>query len=117
MGMERNPYQHSSLLKNLHAKLDPRRFNGISPQIGAAVGYILSASYGLPVIEELTVVYDGSVIGKTQASGKPVMLGQYDEVVSTWKYLLSKAGLTTMEWMVAESRFAARVGYVFEPLN
>jgi hypothetical protein len=116
-GMERNPYQYSSLLKNLHSKLDPRRFYGMTPQMSAAIGYIVGANYGLPVIEEVTVVYDGSILGRAQGSRKPVLLGQYHEFVRAWKYLLSVAGLTSLEWMAAESRFAARVGYVFEPLN
>jgi hypothetical protein len=118
-GMEQSPFQYSSLLKNLHTKLDPRRFYfaWITPQMSAFIGYVLGVNYGIPTVEEVVVVYDGAIIGRTHGSGKPVMLGHYDEFVRAWKYLLSVAGLTFLEWMAAESRFAARVGYVFEPPN
>jgi hypothetical protein len=114
---EENPYHFSSVLKSLHSKLDPRRFS-ISPEMGAAIGCILGANYGFfPAVEAITVVYDGSVLGKVQRSRKTILIGKYDDVVRQWKYLVSVSRLTTLEWMAAESRFAAKVGYVFEQLN
>ena len=115
---EENPYHLSTVLKNLHGKLDPRRFRWLSPEMSAAIGCILGANYGFfPAIEEITVVYDGTVLGKGQGSRKAILIGKYDDVVRCWKYLLSVTKLTTLEWMAAESRFAVKVGYVFEPLN
>jgi hypothetical protein len=82
------------------------------------VSHILGTNYGFfPSIEEITVVYDGSVLGKPRASRKTIRIGKYEDVVRQWKYLLSTSRLTTLEWMAAESRFAAKVGYVFDPLN
>jgi hypothetical protein len=115
---QENPYHLSSVLKSLHTKLDPRRFHWLHPQMSAAIGCILDANYGFfPSIEEMTVVYDGTVLGRARGSRKPILIGKYDDVVRVWKYLLSVTKLTTLEWMAAESRFAAKVGYVFEQLN
>ena len=114
---EENPYHLSSVLKSLHVKLDPRRF-ALTPEMGAVIGCILGANYGFFLtIEEITVVYDGTVIGRARGSRKPIFVGKYDDVVRRWKYLLSVSKLTTLEWLAAESRFASKVGYVFEPQN
>jgi len=114
---EENPYHFSSVLKSLHVKLDPRRFS-IDPEMGAAIGCVLGASYGyFPAIEAITVVYDGTVLGQARGSKKTIWIGKYDDVVRRWKYLLAVSRLTPLEWMAAESRFAAKVGYVFDPLN
>lgn len=67
---EENPYHFSSVLKSLHTKLDPRRFS-LTPEMGAAIGYILGANYGFfPNVEAITVVYDGTVLGKPRGSPK-----------------------------------------------
>lgn len=116
--MSENPFHLSSVLKSLHGKLDPRRFHWITPELSAAIGCILDVNYGsFPALEAITVVYDGSVLGKARGSRRTILIGKYDEVVRRWKYLLSVSRLTTLEWIAAESRFAAKVGYVFEPLN
>jgi len=113
-----NPYHLSSVLKSLHSKLDPRRFSWLTPEMSAAIGCILGANYGFfPSVEEITVVYDGTILGKAQGSRKTLLIGKYDDVVRLWKYLLAVTKLTTLEWMAAESRFAAKVGYVFDPQN
>jgi len=107
-----------SVLKSLHIKPDPRRFHPITPELRAAIGCILDANYGfVPAIEAITVVYDGTVLGKAQGSPKTILIGSYVDLVAWWKYLLSVSELTALEWMAAESRFAAKVGYVFEPRN
>jgi len=46
-----------------------------------------------------------------------MILGQYDELVRGWKYLLSSAKLTRFELMFAEALFARKIGYWFEKRN
>jgi hypothetical protein len=119
MGMEPTKwaYKSSTLHADLHRKLDPRRFHWISPTMSAIVGYILGVPFGIPVIEEIVVVYDGAIVARPQGSTKTQIIGQYDDLVSGWKCLLSSAGLTTLEWITAEGLFATKVGYVFDALN
>ena len=107
-------YKSSTLLADLHNKLDPRRFHWITPTFSGIVGFVLGVNYGIPVIEEVVVVYDGAVVARPQGSRKTSIIGQYDDLVRSWKYLLSSAGLTVPEWMAAEALFATRIGYLFE---
>jgi len=110
-------YKSSTLRADLQRKLDPRRFHWITPTMSGIVGYILGVPFGIPVIEEIVVVYDGAIVAKPQGSVKTPIIGKYDDLVSGWKFLLSSAGLTTLEWITAESLFAQKIGYVFEALN
>jgi hypothetical protein len=118
MGMseaqEKWAYRSSTLHTDLQRKLDPRKFYWISPTMSGIVGFILGVQFGIPVIEEVVVVYDGAIIARPRGSAKTTLIGQYDDLVRSWKYLLSSAGLTVPEWMAAESLFATRVGYLFE---
>jgi hypothetical protein len=121
MGMSEAPkkwvYRSSTLHADLRRKLDPRRFHWITPTMSAVVGYVLGVPFGIPVIEELVVVYDGAIIARPQGSTKTSIIGKYDDLVGGWKCLLSSAGLTTLEWMIAEALFAAKIGYPFDVLN
>ena len=107
-------YKSSILQADLQRKLDPRRFYWISPTMSGVVGFILGVPFRIPVIEEVVVVYDGAIVARPQGSSKTPIIGKYDDLVRDWKSLLSSSGLTTLEWMLAESLFAAKIGYVFE---
>jgi hypothetical protein len=107
-------YKSSTLHADLQRKLDPRRFHWISPTMSSVIGFVLGVPFGIPVIEEVVVVYDGAIVARPQGSAKTPIIGKYDDLVRDWKSLLSSAGLTTLEWMLAESLFAAKIGYVFE---
>ena len=107
-------YRSSTLLADLHTKLDSRRHHWATPTLSAVVGYVVGANYGIPVIEELVVVYDGAIVARPRGSTKTTIIGQYDDLVRSWKYLLSSAGLTMLERMTAESLFATKIGYLFK---
>jgi len=110
-------HRHSTLLVDLQRKLDPRRHHWTCQTLTAVVGFLLGTSYCLPVIEQLTVVYDGVVIARLQGSQKTSNLGQYDDLQKRWNFLLSSAGLTKDERITAESLFAVKIGYPFDALN
>src|SRR5262249_32263390 len=116
MGMEQEKwlFKSSTLQADLHRKLDPRKFYWITPTMSGIVGYVLGVPFGIPVIEELVVVYDGRVVVRPKGSAKTTMLGRYDDLVREWKHLLANAGLTPLERMEADCLFARKVGYVFE---
>jgi hypothetical protein len=118
MGMSEAPkkwvYRSSTLHADLQRKLDPRRFHWITSTMSSVIGYILGVPIGIPVIEERVVVYDGAVVARPRGSAKTTIIGQYDDLVRSWKYLLSSAGLTMLERMTAESLFAMKIGYLFE---
>lgn len=107
-------YRSSTLHADLQRKLDPRRFGWISPTMACVVGFVLGVQFGLPVIEELAIVYDGSIVARPVNSSKTQIIGKYDDLVNGWKHLLRSAGLTTLEWMTAEALFATKIGYWFE---
>jgi hypothetical protein len=119
MGMEQQKrvYQPSHLPQNLHVKLDPRNFLWITPALASVVGFVLGVDYGVPAIDGLDVIYDGAVVVLPRTSNRRMILGQYDELVRGWKYLLSSAKLTRFELMFAESLFARKIGYWFEKGN
>jgi hypothetical protein len=79
-------YKSSTLRPGLHKKLDPRRHHWATPTLSAVVGYVVGANYGIPVIEELVVVYDGAVVARPRGSIKTTIIGQYDDLVRSWKY-------------------------------
>jgi hypothetical protein len=85
--------------------------------MSSVVGYVLGVQFGIPVIEEVVVVYDGAIVARPEGSTKTSIIGKYDDLVSGWKCLLSSAGLTTLEWMTAEELVAAKIGYLFDALN
>jgi len=103
MGMEQQKrfYQPSHLPPNLHVKLDPRNFDWITPALASVVGFVLEVDYGVPAIDGLDVIYDGAVVVLPRTSNRRMILGQYDELVRGWKYLLSSAKLTRFELMFA----------------
>jgi len=115
--MEQKDWDYKHPLSCLHTKLDPPRFHWISPIMRAVIGHVLGVNYGIPVIEEIVVVYDGAVVARPQGSTKASIIGKYDDLVMGWKCLLSSAGLTTLEWMIAEALFATKIGYLFDAVN
>jgi len=110
-------YRSSTLHADLQRKLDPRKFYWISPTMGGIVGFILGVQFGIPIVEEVIVVYDGAIVARPPGSNKACIIGKYDDLVNGWKCLLSSAGLTPNERLEAESLFAAKMGYPFDALN
>lgn len=69
--------------------------------------------FGIPVIEEIVVVYDEAIVAKMRGASRGNIIGNYNDFVNLWQCLLSSAGLTTLEWITAQSMFAAKIGYWF----
>jgi hypothetical protein len=112
-----NSHRRSTVQADLQRKLDPRRFHWTCQTLASVVGFILGTSYCIPVIDQLTVVYDGVVIARIYGSQKTSNLGQYDDLERRWNFLLSSAGLTKDERIAAESLFATKIGHPFDALN
>jgi hypothetical protein len=110
-------HRNSTLLADLQRKLDPRRFHWTCQTLASVVGFLVGTSYCLPVIDQVTVVYDGVVLARVQGSEKTSNLGQYDDLLERWKFLLSSAGLTKEERIAADALFAIKIGYPFDALN
>lgn len=110
-------YQPPHLPPKLHVKLDPRNFNWITPALASVVGFVLGVDYGIAAIDALDVIYDGAIVVLPRTSNRRMILGQYDDLILGWKYLLSSAKLTKFELICAESLFARKIGYWFEKGN
>jgi hypothetical protein len=48
---------------SLHSKLNPNRYPNMSPTMGAIMGFILEREYTTPVMADVIVTTDGSMIG------------------------------------------------------
>ena len=98
---------------SLVAKLHPRRFSGMSPQMAAVVGYVVDERYTDPWIAFASVTSDGYVVA-TPASGggfhHDVFLGAFDDVLRNVRALVTAAGLLPEEEALLRDAFYARFG-------
>lgn len=89
----------------------------MSDVMAALVGYVLGTTFVEPTIAELAVTSDGFVLAQPEGNaGVPHYLGRYADVLRNWLHLLAAAGLTNSEFMEAQARFAAKVGF-FGPIT
>lgn len=104
---------HQKLMGTLKVKLNPRRFDGMSPFMAAIVGYVLGESFTTPDIAELTVSESESLVYIRQ-SGAAGFDGieSLDDLRNNWNRLLDAAGLTAEERKEAVSLFNGKVGTV-----
>lgn len=98
-------------------KLDPRRHHWSNPTFSGIVGFVLGVSYGIPVIDQVVVVYDGTIVARPQGSSQSCPVGTYNDLVSRWTLLLGSARLNLLEWMAAEALFATKIGFLFDVSN
>ena len=100
-------------MESLKAKLNPRRFPGMSPFMAAVVGFVLEESFTEPEIAEISVSeHEGLVyIRKADAAGFDGIESLKD-MRDNWNRLLDAAGLTAQERTEAVRLFNARIAKV-----
>ena len=98
---------------DLIQKLKPSRFPGMSPFMGAVVGFVLGESFTKPEIAELTVSESENLvyIRQTGAVGFDGM-ESLEDLRRNWNRLLDVAGLTPDERREAVELFEAKVSTV-----
>ncbi|NCA72489.1 MAG: hypothetical protein EOM91_21000 [Sphingobacteriia bacterium] len=99
-------------------QLNPTRFPGMSPLMGAIVGYLLGEKFTVPSIAELTVSPDGGVIVvPVDADGRrqhPVFIGTVAELRANVSRLGMTAKLDDEQWRELADRVRLRLGIVLE---
>lgn len=82
----------------LKAKLNPRRFPGMSPFMAAVVGYVLGESYTDPEIAEIAVSESEGLVYIRQAGAVGFDgMQSLDDLRENWNRLLDAAGLAPDE--------------------
>lgn len=99
---------------SLDAKLDPARFPGMSPRMGAIVGLILGREYTQPVLLDLSITVDGFVVAWTHDGqtdgGHAIQLGEVADLRANLCRLGMAAGLDRAEWAAFSDRVRQRIG-------
>lgn len=97
-------------LETLVAKLDPRRFRGMSPQMAAIVGYILGQKWTTPEIEGMVVTSDGFVLARrTGDIDHRAFIGALSDLERNWESLLDAADLTFEERAAVETLYHRKI--------
>lgn len=85
-------------MHGLKAKLNPRRFPGMSPFMAAIVGYVLGESYTDPEIAEIAVSESEGLVYIRQAGAVGFDgMQSLDDLRENWNRLLDAAGLAPDE--------------------
>lgn len=88
--------------ESLAAKLDPRRYPGMSPKMAAIVGYIVGEKFTWPNIEEMIVTADGMVFARESCDfGYNAFIGAKSDLDRNWRKLVEVADLTQDEEKLA----------------
>lgn len=97
-------------MKELAAKLNPKRFPGMSPFMAAVVGYIFGQSFTNPDIAEITVSESEGLVYIRQ-SGAVGFDGMQslDDLRENWNRLLDAAQLSADERAEAVRLFNSKV--------
>lgn len=83
---------------SLVRKLNPNRFPGMSPKMGAILGCILGEEFTNPNIDELCVTSDGMLLGRLEGDcGMNEFLGSAADLRRNIKNLMDVAGLDESE--------------------
>ena len=105
------------LLKDLARKLNPARFPGMPPALAALTGFILGAEFCMPYITAVVISDSGTVLARMHSdTDSRRVLGSYSAVLRNWMRLISRAGLTSHEFMEVQCLFAQKIGF-FGPTN
>jgi hypothetical protein len=92
-------------MASMKAKLNPGRFQGISAQMAAVIGYVVGEDYTQPPIRSLHVTSDGFVL----VNGGRVFLGAESDLRHNWENLLKVANLDRDELMLAKALYKSKV--------
>ena len=94
--------RRSRVQESLVAKLDPRRFTGMSPKMMAIVGYIVDEKYNWPNIEEMIITEDDMVLARESCDfGYNAFIGAKSDLDRNWRNLIEVADLTQEEEKIA----------------
>lgn len=86
-------------------KLNPARFDGISPKMSAIVGCIVGKAFTTPVIAEFHISSDGFMLARHDNDiGFNDFIGSAEDFESNWTRLLDVAGLNKAERTEVETR-------------
>ncbi|HET6247633.1 MAG TPA: hypothetical protein VFE47_08055 [Tepidisphaeraceae bacterium] len=97
-------------MKELSAKLNPRRFPGMSPLMAAVVGYVMGESFTDSEIAEITVSEAEGIVNFRKAGAVGFDgLQSLDDLRNNWNRLLDAAGLTPDERRDAVRLFVEKV--------
>ncbi len=99
-----------NLKTRLFHKLDPSNFQTVTGTMRAIIGYLLGAPLSDPIITAIAVSPAGYLFADTDEEVGRV-IGHYDDLIVAWRGLLRIARLATDERILAESLFAAKIGY------
>ena len=101
------------VLNDLVQKLNPGRFPGIPPSLAALTGFVLGAVFSSPHIVALVTTDSGIVLARSNVDAEAKrVLGSYSDVLRSWIWLVSRAGLTPDEYVTVQSLFAEKVGFL-----
>lgn len=91
-------------------KLNPARFPGMSPFMGAVVGFVLGESFTDPEIAELTVSERENIVYIRKVGGIGFEgIQSLEDLRNNWNRLLDVAGLTPEERREAVRLFNSKV--------
>jgi len=88
-------------------KLNPGRFSGMSPKMGAIIACILDIEMTTPAIESMIVTSDGFVLAQLVGDiGYIEFIGSEDDLLRNFNNLVTAAKLTPIQ------KRAAHIAYV-----
>jgi hypothetical protein len=100
------------VLNDLVRKLDPRRFPGLPPLLAALTGFVLGAEFVVPRIIAIEITDGGTVLARVgDDADERRVLGRYSDLLWNWLQLISRADLTSREFMEVQYLFAQKIGF------
>ena|ERR1700751_3591626 len=99
------------LRTRLLSKLNPENFRQMTSTMAAVLGFLLDTAFVRPSITAITVTTDGYLLADTDEPRFDCFLGDYKDLIRSWRCLLRVANLRIDEWMLAECLFASKIGY------
>jgi hypothetical protein len=99
------------LRTRLLSKLNPENFRQMSSATAAVLGFLLDTAFVRPSITAITVTSDGYLLADTDEPRFGCFLGDYKDLIRSWRSLLRAAKLRIDEQMLAECLFASKIGY------
>jgi hypothetical protein len=99
------------LRTRLLSKLNPENFRQMSGAMAAVLGFLLDTAFVRPSITAITITSDGYLLADTDEPRFSCFLGDYKDLIRSWRSLLRAANLRIDEQMLAECLFASKIGY------
>lgn len=97
-----------SVSSSWRAKLNPRRFPGMSTKMAALVDWFTGSHTVDPRIVDLSITSDGFVVASLSTMDG-VFIGTEWDMTRNWYNLLDAAGLTDAEWKAANTHYRTMV--------